>query len=313
MTSFENFALFDFIAAIPNDEAAIRFCMDNGLIPHEVKCPCGTVMGRSRDLGRKIGFRWRCPSCGVRVSPLENTWFEYTHNSFVTALRLTACLVHRIPVCDAAQFCGVSSHPAVDWYKFCREVCEIVVANNQHPIGGPNLFVEIDETHLGERQYHRGRHLASESIWLFGGICRETKMGFVVRVIRRDRATLWPLIQKYVSAESVIVTDSARVYSGCEGLGYSAHHSVCHKRHFVCPSNREVHTNTIERQWRSVKETVKYFGDDEALDRYLGEYSYRDRFLKPLGSYGHQFRQFLGDVVRVYPGPYKPGIDFPME
>jgi hypothetical protein len=204
-------------------------------------------MERSRELTRKLGFRWRCPSCSKRVSPLDNTFIEHSPD-LVLALRLTACWIFREPVTKAALFCGCSKTTAIGWYDHCRKVAEIVISHDVYQIGGPNLFVEVDETHLSERKDHHGRQLPSESIWVFGGICRESGDCFVVRVLRRNKETLWPIMLRRITQGSIIVTDSARVYEGCESLGYAAHYSVCHKSYFVCPTNPQVHTNTIERQ-----------------------------------------------------------------
>ncbi len=82
------------------------------------------------------------------------------------------------------------------------------------------------------------------------------------------------------------------------------------KDFFVCPTNPQVHTNTIERQWRIVKETVKTVSDDLRIDAYLAEHIYRRRYLHPLGEYGPQFKRFCADIVNVYPGPNKVKLDF---
>jgi len=36
-------------------------------------------------------------------------------------------------------------------------------------VGGRGLHVEIDETHIFHRKYYRGRILAYEDVWVFGG------------------------------------------------------------------------------------------------------------------------------------------------
>ncbi|CAG2250621.1 unnamed protein product [Mytilus edulis] len=49
-------------------------------------------------------------------------------------------------------------------------------------IGGPSLMVEIDEAKFGKRKYNRGRVV--DRNWVLGGICRETKEMFLMKVER---------------------------------------------------------------------------------------------------------------------------------
>ena len=42
--------------------------------------------------------------------------------------------------CEQTQVCremGISSNTAVDWFSFCREVCEIIIMDKSKPLGGP--------------------------------------------------------------------------------------------------------------------------------------------------------------------------------
>ena len=58
-----------------------------------------------------------------------------------------------------------SEHTCIDWYNFIRDVCEENLINNRAPIGGVGLVngviepktVEIDESKLFHRKYHRGQ------------------------------------------------------------------------------------------------------------------------------------------------------------
>src|SRR5207237_7144523 len=106
---------------------------------------------------------------------------------------------------SAAGQSGVSKECAIDWYNKCREVMFMAVENEDICIGGPGFHVEIDETHLWRRKYGRGRALAHQDLWVFGGICRETKEAFVMLVPDRSGATLWPIIRRKVYPGSIIM------------------------------------------------------------------------------------------------------------
>ena len=39
---------------------------------------------------------------------------------------------------------------------FCRELCEVTLFENREKLGGPGKVVQIDESKIGKRKYHRG-------------------------------------------------------------------------------------------------------------------------------------------------------------
>jgi len=128
-------------------------------------------------------------------------------------------------------------------------------------IGGPGLFVEVDEAHLFRRKYNRGHKIKGESVWLLGGLCRNTKERFVVRVPNRKKVTIWPILKKKIARGSILVTDDFKSYTGVAlALGFSAHEIVIHKYHFVNPVFREIFTNNIECCWGKVKKLVHNSG-----------------------------------------------------
>ena len=62
---------------------------------------------------------------------------------------------------------GISNKTIVDWYNFCREVCETILESDSKQIGGVGHIVEIDESKFGKRKYHRGKRV--DGVWVFGG------------------------------------------------------------------------------------------------------------------------------------------------
>ena len=90
-----------------------------------------------------------------------------------------------------------SSETVIDWYNYCPEVCaDRIMRHHAGPIGGPGLTVEIVQSKIRKRKYHRGRFM--EGQWAFGGNCRETKACFLVPVERRDTDTLLPIIRAQI-------------------------------------------------------------------------------------------------------------------
>ena len=67
---------------------------------------------------------------------------------------------------------------------------------------------------------------------------------------KRNRATLIPLIKRYVAPGTLIITDCWAAYSSFDQEGYS-HETVNHSQHFV-DRKSGAHTQQIESLWRAL-------------------------------------------------------------
>ena len=117
--------------------------------------------------------------------------------------------------------------------------------------------------------------MASEHVWIFGGICRETREGFLQVVPDRKGVTLWPIIQRRIHPGTIIMHDDAKIYRNLHlpARGGYEHYIINHSREFVDHNDRNIHTNTIERRWGLVKGKIKGFPGTTKLDMYIGRYS----------------------------------------
>lgn len=88
-------------------------------------------------------------------------------------------------------------------------------------IVGPGVGVTIDEISIFKRKYNAGR-LPGQ--WMFGGIERDTALGFVRLVEQRDANTLLSIIQEFVLPGSVIYSDLWAAYGGIDALPNRCHH-----------------------------------------------------------------------------------------
>lgn len=145
---------------------------------------------------------------------------------------------------------GHSSHTIADYLRHFQQLVAGNISEDDATIGGPNIVVEIDESKMGKRKYHRGHRV--EGVWIVGGIERtaERKM-FATSVQDRTQETLLDVISRHVAPGSIIHTDLWRGYSGLDTIGMT-HRTVNHSRHFVDPETG-VHTNTIEGIWNGMK------------------------------------------------------------
>ena len=86
---------------------------------------------------------------------------------------------------------------------FCRELCEVVLFKKREKLGGPGKIVEIDESKIGKRKYHRG-HVV-EGQWVFGRIEVDSRKCFIVTVEDRTEATLIAHIQDWIEPGTTII------------------------------------------------------------------------------------------------------------
>ncbi|ODM88624.1 putative transposase-like protein [Orchesella cincta] len=315
------FGLIEFGRRVSTKLDAFSLAVHTGLINITVPptCICGITMRLVQRTGKAEnayqGFEWQCERSlnGQRCRHA----LTITSGSFFTDVRLPwmnvwdLCLhwFFRTPVIAAGNQVGCGKDAALDWYSFCRQVCYDVVSEMDTCIGGEGLHVEIDETHIFKRKYHRGRQLAAEHVWVFGGICRESKEAFLQVVPDRTGQTLWPIIQQRIHPGTTIMTDSARVYASLHqaSRGGFVHYAVNHRRNFVDPNDANIHTNTVERQWGLLKGMLTGCMDEERLEMYLGEYVYRRQFFQAFNTMekrtsGKFFKIFLGHVKEMFPG-----------
>uniref|UniRef100_A0A915ELM4 ISXO2-like transposase domain-containing protein n=1 Tax=Ditylenchus dipsaci TaxID=166011 RepID=A0A915ELM4_9BILA len=124
-------------------------------------------------------------------------------------------------ICDEVR---ISRATAVEWTRFCHRAVFYGIVTLGGSIGGPGDVVEIDESKFGKRKYHRGHRV--EGSWVFEGISRSSGDVFMVQVEKQfgfrilDRATLLPLIQRWIKKESIVIADCWRAYDNLEEMNY---------------------------------------------------------------------------------------------
>lgn len=51
----------------------------------------------------------------------------------------------------------IGSEAIVDWKNYFRDICSMYFENHPQTMGGPDSIVEIDETVITKRKYHKGK------------------------------------------------------------------------------------------------------------------------------------------------------------
>ena len=85
----------------------------------------------------------------------QGIWFEKANLTIEEVLKFTYWWCQDLRQWQIKQQLGLGPHTAFDWDMFCREVCEIALFEGREKIGGPGKLVQIDESKIGKRKYHR--------------------------------------------------------------------------------------------------------------------------------------------------------------
>jgi len=260
-------------------------------------CDCGRITLKKDKSYSKDKLVWRCTNknCYRKFSIRHNSWFEHSHLSLSSILKLTYYWVYKLPLTFIKLQLDIGSNSTgVDWYNFCREVCLQIIIQDSKKVGGPGKTVEIDESKFGKRKYHRGKRV--EGAWVFGGIERESRESFFEVVADRSAETLIPIIQKYIEPGTTIISDCWKAYSSLSTIGYT-HLTVNHSKEF---KNKETgaHTNSIESTWHALKLSLPRSGTQKQLyNSYFEEYVIRKRYLETAED---KFTQYVNLIARVY-------------
>lgn len=294
-----------------NNEKAFQFCQTRNLIPSNDRKDCvdcgaeGKVSVCKYSRNENFPYELRCSACRKSTSIVKDTWFSNSKLLIKQSLGLVYCWLLGLTLEVASDEIGVNIKTALDYYNFCREVCYVITTHSSTPIGGPGHEVEIDESHICTRKYNRGRLLHNETqhIWVFGGIDRETKNCFITRVKKRDRQTLVNIIKKFILPGTKIITDGWKAYNKLEEEGY-IHECVNHSVEFVNSEDRSVHTQNVERLWKSLKQTMKKEGRPTERDQmYIFQFIYtHQQKAAGIDTPRKMFDAFLTDISKVYPG-----------
>jgi transposase-like protein len=230
-----------------DEEKCIEFLLQHSIIYSSVQCQaCGAETRREKK-------RWVCKkyACRKAISIFASSFFANTRLKCSEVMLLCYLWLIKASYQVILAATGHSSITVSEYSKYCRQMVAEILDDEDMHIGGPGVVVEVDESKLGKRKYHRGHRV--EGIWILGGVERtEQRKVFVEPVPDRSASTILDVLSRHILPGSIIHTDMWRGYSGIEQELESLHFTVNHSEHFVDPENG-THTNTIEGTWNGMK------------------------------------------------------------
>jgi transposase-like protein len=261
---------------LQNEEAAYAW-VEARIWPEGPVCAhCGGKdrIGKMGGKATRIGL-YKCYVCRKQFTVKLGTIFEASHvpmHIWLQAFYLIAGSKKGVSSNQLHRTLGVTLKTA--WFMGHRIREAMRTGTFAAPLGGEGKIVEADETFLGQKKgaaKKRGyaHKKAALSLVERGGDVRSFKID------RADAKNIWPIIDKNLSWESVLMTDESAVYPTI-GRDFKAHHAVEHgKGEWV---RGDAHTNTLESYFSVFKRGMRgvyQHCDERHLHRYLAEFDFR--------------------------------------
>lgn len=283
--STEKWRFLELGQIINNNAEVICFLARRRLLHNQLQCVrCQVYFTVNRFQNGIDGIRWRCNTCGETKSIRHQSFFSGSVLTLTQCVTIVYFWTMDVPQTLIQREAAISKPTSIDWCNFCREICELTLANNPQELGGfdgngDSIVVEIDESKYFHRKYHRGQW--REGHWVFGAVERNSGKCCLIEVPNRQRATLEPIILQWILPGSLIMSDGFRSYDYLDQLGGGIyqHQSVVHKYNFVDPHDANVYTQNIESLWTRAKRKLRrQHGTTPALfPSYLHEFLWREK------------------------------------
>jgi hypothetical protein len=245
--------IYDVFNAFCSEESCIKWLLERSIV--KIPICCGKSMINANIKNKK--YMYRCDSgqsCTKKRSLFTNTFFGNSKLSCHKILLICYLWASEINHKSMVMITGQNKNTISDWMGFIRQLVSEDMQNSPEEVkvGGEGIIVEIDETKIAKRKYHRGHRV--EGAWVVGGVERTPERKFfAVRVPDRSAATLIDVIDRFVLPGSILYSDCWGGYNTqqLEALGIT-HLTVNHSLHYKDPVTG-VHTNTIEGTWAGLK------------------------------------------------------------
>ena len=165
--------------------------------------------------------------------------------------RLAEFFVAAVTARTAADLLGVNRKTAAYFFHRLRQMIAEQLSSSS-PFEGR---IEVDESYFGgHRKGQRGRG-AGGKVPVFGILKRGGRV-YTAMIPDTKRTTLMPIIREKIVPDSVVYTDSYRVYDSLDVSEFH-HFRIDHSDAFV--EQRHNHINGIENFWNQAKRHLRRY------------------------------------------------------
>lgn len=254
-----------------NEANCEQYLWESGVYYRVMPCEsCGDEMHGKLDTRR---FRCCRRSCNTVMSLRAHTFFSGSKLKATSIMQLGYHWLNRLSQTQAVNATGCSSGTVTSFFGHFRSLVASTLDDDDTRIGGPGVIVQLDETKLGKRKYHRGHRV--EGVWVFAGVeVTEERKVFLRRVQDRSASTLEAIITEHVKPGSRIHTDLWKGYAGIASHLEFVHDTVNHSKYFKDPVTG-VNTNAIEGTNNALKIQIRPRNRTQDVDEHLSEFIWR--------------------------------------
>ena len=276
--------MFDITNPIFTDAEKAREHLEGINWPKGPFCPhCGEAEHVTRLQGKshRAGLI-QCNSCHKNFTVTVGTVFERSKiplNKWLLATYLLAASKKGMSSHQLHRMLGVTYKTA--WFMTHR-IREAMKPADVPPMGGPNSYVEVDETFVGGKAKNRAYRKPAKKKAVVALVERDNLMGNgkvrSFHVGNVDSLVLRPLIVTHVTRDTYLLTDKASHYRYV-GKEYAKHGTTDHTNlEFVGKDHVENHTNTVENFFSIFKRGLigtYHHMSATHLHRYTAEFDFR--------------------------------------
>lgn len=275
-----------------------------GLIKRNKRCPkrnCRQYCQLWQRPHFKLHHAFVCRKCKTEYGVLAESYFENIHVSIKHLLYIIWLWVTDCNSGTASCILNIPRNTIYQQYRFLRDICSWKLLNiPQIKLGGPNIIVQIDESIIAKRKYHRGRLIREK--WVLGMYDTSTRKGMIMYIPNRSSETLQQKIVQFVKPGTEIWTDCWRGYKDLDKIGNVSqflHKTVNHSRYFVDPATNTC-TNMVESYWAKLKKYMRKLGvmNSKFWPEYVDQFMYKEHFG---GTCQEQFNNVLRNISEKYP------------
>jgi len=286
-SSWSTYSLMEFMREFPDDATCLQWlwrqrCSEDG---SHAECPKCEQTRRFHKM--KARPAWACDSCGYHMHPTAGTIFHRSATSlhlWFYAMYMMTSTRCAVSAKHLERELGVTYKTAWRMANLIRN--KLMVEDGDEPLSGD---VEADETFIGGKPRaadrararreakHPGQlsHLAQRPKTLVFGVVERGGRIRAVVVADSSAPTLGENVRKFVLPSARLITDDWRGYTTV-GREYRRHDTIDHSAGVYVSG--DVHTNTIEGFWATVKTGIA--GNYHSVSRkwlqgYLNEFVWR--------------------------------------
>lgn len=253
-------------------EQALKFLACHGVLHNNRNCSiCQEPMGLVKAKDRTDGLKWRCSKCKGEKTVRDGSIFSKS--------KLPIDKLLLILYGWSTNWCNntfleeeleVTPYTAVKWLAECRKVCQEALLR-MPKLGGPGIYVEMDQMCISKPKHHRGAPQATSDMWF--QTFTERDGGRQVAILMEDRTleTIDQLVMLYVAEHTELISDEWPAHKHMKSrllrkhsYKLGSHRMVKHKETFAKYVTLEdgtrltVHTNKEEGLHAHLKRKMKY-------------------------------------------------------